>query len=124
VLIPNHQQMPPSTEVLRLRVIRNKHAEKIALQATIIESAAKAIIAINAAIDRECAAIAGEDYLDKHTVNFEPCPSIDDQLNEDVDVVRGAGINDVLAYASAVASDATDEAFVESTAANPLPSEK
>jgi len=120
--------MPISTEVqqkaLQLRLVRHKHAANIALHARIIEIAAKEIKAINAAIERESVAIAGEDYLDEHTVHFEPCPSIDDQLNDDVDVVRGAGIDDVIAYASAVVIDATKAAFVPADAALPLPSEK
>jgi hypothetical protein len=119
--------MSSSTEVqqkaLQLRLVRHKHAAKIALHARIIEMAAKEIKAINAAIHEESVATAGENYLEEHTVNFEPCPSIDDQLNDDVDVVRGAGINDVLAYASAVATDATEAAFVPSCAALRLPSE-
>jgi hypothetical protein len=102
---------------LKLRAIRHKHAARLALHARIIQMAATEIRAINATLHKESVAVAGNDYLDHHTVTFEPCPSIAQQIDDDIGEVSGAGIDDVLQYASALLDDATDESLL-------LPSER
>ena len=80
---------------MQLRLVRLKHAARLALHARILQMAANEISAINAAIQRESIAIAGEVYDAEHTVTFEPCPSTAQQIEDDIDEVRGAGIDDV-----------------------------
>ena len=102
---------------LKLRAIRHKHAARLALHARIIQMAATEIRAINATLHKESVAVAGNDYLDHHTVTFEPCPSIAQQQEDDIGEVSGAGIDDVFWYASVLLDEATDDSLL-------LPSER
>jgi hypothetical protein len=113
-----------SADVARqLRLVRHKHAARVAFHARNLQIAAKQLRKLNAAMHAEARAIAGADYDDTHTVNFEPCNSIEDQLDDDICPVMGAGLADVLAYADAVLQDATATAAVPAADTRPLPSE-
>ena len=101
----------------KLRLVRHKHATGLVLHARILQMAAIEIHVINSTIHTKSVAIAGKDYLDDYTVNFEPCPSIAQQIDDDIGEVSGAGIDDVLQYASVLLDDATDETLL-------LPSER
>ena len=97
-----------------LRVVRHKYAARLAVAARLLQVAAKEIHTLNAAIHKESKAVAGRDYAADHTVDFEPCPSIAAQLDDDICEVRGAGIDDVCEYAQSV----LDEAVAVATAAD------
>ena len=59
-------------QALKLRVVRRKHAPEVARLCKIITDAAKEMVAVEAQIAKESAAIAGPDYEVNHTVAFQP----------------------------------------------------
>ncbi len=91
------------------------------MHSRIIQMAARELKKINEEIHDESVAMAGEDYLDDFTVGFEPCYSIAKQLEEEIDIITMAGIDDVCAYADRVLEDARAASVSETL---PLPSDQ
>ena len=86
---PTHAAVEVADKGMQLRVVR--HAARLAIHERNLQLAANEIRAINAAIHTKSIAIAGQDYGADHTVTFEPCPSIAQQVDDDIGEVRGAG---------------------------------
>ena len=57
------------------------------------------------------------------TVSFELCASIEQQLEDEIGVIRGTGIDDVCVYAGVLLDEATAAASVAAADTLPLPSE-
>ncbi len=113
--------IPKQAIATKLRIVRHKHAARVAMHARIIQMAARELKKINEAIHEECVEIGGEDYLVDFTVGFEPCESIEQQTMDDIDIITKAGIVDVCAYADKVLEDACAACVSETL---PLPCDR
>lgn len=67
----------------KLRPLRQKHAKKAFMLLKIIQKAAKALVKIEATLNKEAAAIAGEYYGNYHAVSLETEGSNESQMNGD-----------------------------------------
>ena len=80
--------------------------------------AGKALARIQDQMHMEAIAIAGEDYLDKHSIEFGSHETMEMQF-ENMGEVRGPGLEDVLDYAAEAAAEASK--VFDSPVCDPLP---
>ena len=85
-----------------LRAIHHKYAARVARQAAVVHLAAKRLLALQKAIEREARAVAGAEYKEWHEVGYEMHESLAEQT-ERGDLPTGAGIVDLVTTAREIA---------------------
>ena len=95
------------SQALQLRTIRFKYAAAVAIHARTMADAAKLLVEIDAKINKESIAVAGDDYEINHEPSFDTNKYMDSQL-ENRGEINGPGFVDILAYAKEVATDAAE----------------
>jgi hypothetical protein len=93
---------------LKLRVVQHKNAAQVAVHARALARHAHKLQRLHAKINKETAAIAGDDFADHHTLGFDDYESIAAQQadNEGGCSVEGAGIVNVIEMANSMANRA------------------
>ena len=95
-----------TAEALKLRAVHHKYAKQIAAHARTVERHASMLLRFHAKIRRESIAIAGANYEEHHQVGFVEHESIAKQQEEEGAEVEGAGLDDVIQLAGAMANRA------------------
>ena len=96
VITPTHKRMMAALPVLR--AIHHKYAVQVARQAAVVHLAAKRLLALQKAIEREALAVAGPEYKEWHDVGYDTYGSLQEQT-EQGETPLGAGIVDLVTTA-------------------------
>ena len=94
-----------------LRTIHHKYAARVARQAAVVHMAAKRLVALQKAIEREAEAVAGQEYREWHDVGYDTYGSLKEHTDEG-ETQLGAGLADlvetareIVRYAERVAAE-------------------
>ena len=71
--MPRKSRLLVSAEAQQLRSVRHRHAKEAARLLRAVHAAAEALVALEAKIDDEAKAIAGDDWRVYHAVGFLAC---------------------------------------------------
>jgi len=94
----------------QLRTIRHKHASEVARLSRTIIDAAKKMMVVEAQMNAESIAIAGEEYEEEQVVLFQPFPDdINDQVRNNGELF-GLPFREIVTYVSEVNKAAEAEA--------------
>ena len=104
--------------LIKLRRIRQKHARKVAALCALIKKAARGLVAVEKALDKDAAKVAGKEYKNKYDLSFQKHGSNESQVELD-GLVTMPDFQSILDMATKTEADALEVADAEEPAELP-----